>query len=362
MTASKEGKLTEPAQRQRGVLSHGAAGRGREQLRTSRRRAASSRRSCSTAPAPPRATARRRRWTRISRRRAAGARIRRTSRPCSRPAPAARARSEAGQRRRQRPDAGPLQAKLKRTRYVAPEYPERALTQKHRWRRHGGIHREHERRADGRARRVGRAGWHVRSRGDRRREALALRAADHRQRPQEVPARTTIRFALPSAITSGRSETLHELFGRRSHSPAHHGGRRHLADARDGRRADRRLPTRHADECRASRRCRRRASLQTYPNTIAAQLNSLRDRLESRAYAGQALADLRATVDRFDKRDEAPRRRQRSSTQVGAGPAAVAAVRPGGRSGGRLHGPAVFGFGRGRQLASRAKAARTTQT
>src|SRR5947207_14343962 len=41
--------------------------------------------------------------------------------------------------------------------------------------------------------------------------------------------------------------------------------------------------------------------LQTYPNTIAAQLNSLRDRLEARAYAGQALADVRATVDRFDK-------------------------------------------------------------
>jgi signal transduction histidine kinase len=41
--------------------------------------------------------------------------------------------------------------------------------------------------------------------------------------------------------------------------------------------------------------------LQTYPNTIAVQLNSLRDRLEARAYAGQALADIRATVDRFDK-------------------------------------------------------------
>jgi two-component system chemotaxis sensor kinase CheA len=41
--------------------------------------------------------------------------------------------------------------------------------------------------------------------------------------------------------------------------------------------------------------------LQTYPTTIAAQLNSLRDRLEARAYAGQALADVRGTVDRFDK-------------------------------------------------------------
>ncbi|HEU4627079.1 MAG TPA: ATP-binding protein [Steroidobacteraceae bacterium] len=41
--------------------------------------------------------------------------------------------------------------------------------------------------------------------------------------------------------------------------------------------------------------------LQTYPSTIEAQLNSLRDRLETRAYAGQALADMRATVDRVDK-------------------------------------------------------------
>ena len=43
------------------------------------------------------------------------------------------------------------------------------------------------------------------------------------------------------------------------------------------------------------------STLQTYPNTIEAQLNSLRDRLEARAYAGQALADVRSTVDRVDK-------------------------------------------------------------
>ena len=30
--------------------------------------------------------------------------------------------------------------------------------------------------------------------------------------------------------------------------------------------------------------------LQTYPDAISQQLNSLRDRLEARAYAGQALA------------------------------------------------------------------------
>src|SRR4051812_26583001 len=41
--------------------------------------------------------------------------------------------------------------------------------------------------------------------------------------------------------------------------------------------------------------------LQTYPNTISAQLISLRDRLEARQYAGQQLADLRATVERFDE-------------------------------------------------------------
>ena len=40
--------------------------------------------------------------------------------------------------------------------------------------------------------------------------------------------------------------------------------------------------------------------LQTYPATIAQQLVSLRDRLEARAYSGQALADLRISVERFD--------------------------------------------------------------
>lgn len=40
--------------------------------------------------------------------------------------------------------------------------------------------------------------------------------------------------------------------------------------------------------------------LQTYPGAMAQQLNALRDRLEARAYSGQALADLRLTVQRFD--------------------------------------------------------------
>ncbi len=40
--------------------------------------------------------------------------------------------------------------------------------------------------------------------------------------------------------------------------------------------------------------------LQTYPVAMTQQFNALRDRLESRAYAGQALADLKTTVQKFD--------------------------------------------------------------
>src|SRR5579871_5406916 len=40
--------------------------------------------------------------------------------------------------------------------------------------------------------------------------------------------------------------------------------------------------------------------LQTYPATITQQFNALRDRLESRAYSGQALADLKSTVVHFN--------------------------------------------------------------
>src|SRR5947208_3855018 len=43
------------------------------------------------------------------------------------------------------------------------------------------------------------------------------------------------------------------------------------------------------------------STLQTYPQEISHQLNSLRDRLEVRAYSGQALADLQGTVKRFDQ-------------------------------------------------------------
>jgi signal transduction histidine kinase/PAS domain-containing protein len=43
------------------------------------------------------------------------------------------------------------------------------------------------------------------------------------------------------------------------------------------------------------------STLQTYPEEISHQLNSLRDRLEVRAYSWQALADLQATVKRFDQ-------------------------------------------------------------
>jgi two-component system, chemotaxis family, sensor kinase CheA len=39
--------------------------------------------------------------------------------------------------------------------------------------------------------------------------------------------------------------------------------------------------------------------LQTYPAAMTQQFNALRDRLEARAYAGQALADLKTTVEHF---------------------------------------------------------------
>jgi two-component system, chemotaxis family, sensor kinase CheA len=40
--------------------------------------------------------------------------------------------------------------------------------------------------------------------------------------------------------------------------------------------------------------------LQTYPGAMTQQFNALRDRLESRAYAGQALSDLKSTVQHFN--------------------------------------------------------------
>ncbi len=42
------------------------------------------------------------------------------------------------------------------------------------------------------------------------------------------------------------------------------------------------------------------SALRGYPGLVAQQLTSLRNRLESRAYAGQALADFKGTVERFD--------------------------------------------------------------
>ena len=105
------------------------------------------------------------------------------------------------------------------------------------------------------------------------------------------------------------------------------------------------------------------SALQTYPNMIAQQLTSLRDRLESRAYAGQALADLKATVDALRRRpQEALRGRTRALAAVRPGDAAVAAVRPGGQSGDRLRWPALRRFRRERQLLLRRQAWRTTLT
>ncbi len=44
------------------------------------------------------------------------------------------------------------------------------------------------------------------------------------------------------------------------------------------------------------------STVQTYPLEISHQLNTLRDRLEVRAYSGQALADLQGTVKRFGQK------------------------------------------------------------
>ncbi len=43
------------------------------------------------------------------------------------------------------------------------------------------------------------------------------------------------------------------------------------------------------------------STLQNYPDDITQQLTALRDRLETRAYSGQALEDLQSTVRRFDR-------------------------------------------------------------
>src|SRR5258708_7745471 len=44
------------------------------------------------------------------------------------------------------------------------------------------------------------------------------------------------------------------------------------------------------------------STLQNYPEEISHQLNTLRDRLETRAYGGQALADLQSSVKRFGQK------------------------------------------------------------
>jgi two-component system, chemotaxis family, sensor kinase CheA len=62
------------------------------------------------------------------------------------------------------------------------------------------------------------------------------------------------------------------------------------------------LGFRLATQMRASIAALQAASaLQNYPDDIAQQLATLRDRLETRAYSGQALADLQGTVKRFNQ-------------------------------------------------------------
>ena len=57
------------------------------------------------------------------------------------------------------------------------------------------------------------------------------------------------------------------------------------------------------------------SALQTYPEEISHQLNSLRDRLEVRAYSGQALADLQGTVHALRPGPEAAQRPSASATR-----------------------------------------------
>ena len=94
------------------------------------------------------------------------------------------------------------------------------------------------------------------------------------------------------------------------------------------------------------------STLQTYPEEIAHQLNTLRDRLEVRAYAGQALADLQSTVKRFaQKLEQLNVAGEIDSPQLHARAGAVAPVHPGARPGHHLQRPAVRGLGHRRQLA-----------
>ena len=102
------------------------------------------------------------------------------------------------------------------------------------------------------------------------------------------------------------------------------------------------------------------STLQTYPEEISHQLNSLRDRLEIRAYSGQALADLQSTVKHLTRscgRSTPPAKWIHRSWPRAA---AVAPVRAGAGSGGLLRRPAVRGFRQRAAARSRAKAVSTT--
>ena len=79
------------------------------------------------------------------------------------------------------------------------------------------------------------------------------------------------------------------------------------------------------------------SALQNYPDDISQQLATLRDRLETRAYSGQALADLQGTVKRFNQQlRELDDRARRRLTTAAARAAAVGAVPPGARAGSEL--------------------------
>ena len=84
------------------------------------------------------------------------------------------------------------------------------------------------------------------------------------------------------------------------------------------------------------------STLQTYPDEISHQLNSLRDRLEVRAYSGKALTDLQETVKHFDQElKQINAGGEMDSPQLARAQLLWHAVRPGARPGDCLRRPAL---------------------
>ena len=112
------------------------------------------------------------------------------------------------------------------------------------------------------------------------------------------------RFAVKTWCASSRSrkagQASHESLRERASRPAGHGRHRSRANSGDG--PGLLFGYRLVTYIRASINALQAASaLQNYPEEISGQLSALCDRLEARAYSGQALADLQNTVRRFDQ-------------------------------------------------------------